>query len=239
MKIIRTADYEAMSRVAAMFLLAEAVKGYEHKTNIAVTAGRTPIRMYEILQDFLKDNPIPHTEYYNFDEIHLAGEKEGVTMRDLRRLFFEPCQIAEDKIHVFGAQNYEGYDAFLESKGGLDMIMLGLGMDGHFCGNLSGTLDCFDEGCRAVSNTLNETLAERIAFLCGGKENMTDFYVTFGPKTVMNARKIVMIVSGREKAPILKKVIQGELTVDVPSTILRMHPDITIIADEAALSMLD
>ena len=91
------------------------------------------------------------------------------------------------------------------------MIMIGLGLDGHFCGNLSGTLDGFDEGCRAVSNYLNETIETRLAFLSGGKENMADYYVTFGPSTVMRAKKIVMIVSGIKKAKILKKVLEGPI----------------------------
>lgn len=236
MKIIRTKDYEHMSRVAAMFLLGEALKGYGRKTNISVTGGKTPVRMYEIICDFLKENPIPYTEYFNFDDIPLRGREEGVTMHDLRKLFFEPCGIAEEKIHIFGMQNYENYDELIEASGGLDMIMLGLGPDGHFCGNLSGTLEQFDNGCRTVSNNLNQKLHDRVAFLCGGEENMTEYYVTFGPKTVMNAKKVVMIVSGKEKAAILKRVIEGKMTVDVPSTILMLHPDMTIIADEDALS---
>ena len=118
------------------------------------------------------------------------------------------------------------------------MIMLGLGLDGHFCGNLSGTLNGFGEGCRAVSNHLNKTIENRLAFLSGGKENMTDFYVTFGPATVMKSKKIVMIVSGIKKAEIFKRVIEGPICEEVPSSILRLHPNFSIIADEDAVSLL-
>lgn len=118
------------------------------------------------------------------------------------------------------------------------MIMLGMGRMVISVEIYLGHWDQFADGCRAVSSTLNETVNKWIAFLCEGEERMTEHDVTYGPEIVMQARRIVMIVSGKEKAETLKQAVQGEITVRVPSSIVKMHPDFTIIADEDALSLL-
>lgn len=235
MKVIKAKDYESMSKMAAMMVCSEVVEGVFKRKNIAITAGSTPRLMYEYLEKLLKDIPISNTHYYNFDEIPMKNA-EGVTIKELKKLYFNPCGIPDENIHIFNEENYENYDSVIAKDGGIDFLIMGLGMDGHFCGNLSGTLKSFDEGCHSVSNTLNKKLEERIAFLCQGKENMTDYYVTFGPKTVMNCKKLVMIVSGKDKADILHKVLLDPININVPSSIFQLHPDFTVIADEEALS---
>ena len=237
MNLIITKDYENMSRVAAMELLGWIYKGKNKRVNLAITGGSTPVRMYEIVQEFLKDNQFEQVHYYNFDEIPVIGEKSR-TISSLNELFFNPCHIAKEQIEIFDEHNYQNYDSKIANDGGIDMIMIGLGMDGHFCGNLSTTLNGFDEGCRAVSNTLNETIANRLAFLSGGEEKRADYYVTFGPSTVMLAKEIVMIVSGEKKADILRKVLEEPICEEVPSSILRLHPNFTVIADEEAARLL-
>ena len=238
MKLIITENYEEMSKIAASYFISEASKGYEKRVNFAITGGSTPKRMYEILEPIIKDNPIPYVHYYNFDEIPVK-EEEGVTITSLRNYFFSPCKIDDKNIEIFSEKNYTTYDKKIKDDGGLDAIMIGLGPDGHFCGNLSGTFDTFDLGCRSYSTRLTKKLEDRIAFLCGGYDKMTNQTVTFGPTTVMNAKRIIMIVNGTKKAEILKKAIEGPIDVKVPSSILRLHPDFTIIADKEAASLLN
>lgn len=237
MKLIIKENYEEMSLEAAGLLLNEIEKGKTRRTNIAITGGKTPKRMYEII----KGNPIISdsklTHYYNFDEIPVKNE-EGLTIRSLKEYFYLPNNIDDKQIEIFDCNNYLNYDAKIEQDGGLDMVMMGLGMDGHFCGNLLGTLNCYGEGCRAVDNHLNETIEKRIAYLCGGEDKMGDYYVTFGPLTVMHAKKLVMIVSGKEKAEILNKVLNDPICKKIPSSILRLHPDFTVLCDKDASQYL-
>ena len=68
---------------------------------------------------------------------------------------------------------------------------------------------------------------------------MPDAYVTFGPKTVMNAEKLTVIASGKVKAEIVKKVVEGPVTLDVPASILQLHPDLTFVLDKDAASLLN
>lgn len=237
MNLIITDDYTNMSKVAAMKLMSHIINGKFCRVNLAITGGSTPVMMYEIIKDFLRDNNFENVHYYNFDEIPVKGGAK-LTIDTLYQLFYYPNKINNVQIEKFDENNYQDYDKKITNDGGLDMIMLGLGLDGHFCGNLSGTLNGFDEGCRAVSNHLNETIENRLAYLSGGIENMCDYYVTFGPATVMKAKEIVMIVNGTKKAEILRKVLEGPICEEIPSSILRLHPNFTVIADKDAASLL-
>lgn len=236
--MIITQDYENMSKIAAMELMGWITRAKNKRVNLAVTGDSTPVRMYEIIQTFLKDNKFENVHYYNFDEIPIKGEP-SLTIESLHRLFFHPCSIDKAQIEIFNEKNYMDYDAKLTADGGIDMIMLGLGLDGHFCGNLSGTLNGFGEGCHAVSCRFNERIEKWLAFLSGGEDKMADYYVTFGPATVMGCKNIVMIVSGQKKAEILKKVLEGPICEEVPSSLLRLHPNFTVIVDREAASYLE
>ncbi len=84
--------------------------------------------------------------YYNFDEIPFRGQsREGVTISNLRQLFFTPAQIKEENIHKLTLDNAAQHDRQLEEAGGLDLMVLGLGADGHFCGNLPNTTRFHDQ----------------------------------------------------------------------------------------------
>ncbi|WP_418658166.1 hypothetical protein, partial [Clostridioides difficile] len=84
-----------------------------------------------------------NVHYDNFDEIPIKGEKVGVTIRNLTNMYFREAQIPEERIHVLDENNYQGFDRKIEADGGIDMVLMGLGWDGHFCGNLSGTVNSF------------------------------------------------------------------------------------------------
>lgn len=222
MKLIVTDTYEQMSKLAAMELFYWLNQSRYRRVNLAVTAGRTPKKMYELLPELLKDLTFENVHYYNFDEIP-TRDGEHITMDELNESFFFPCHIDTKQIEVFSEHNYEDYEKKIEADGGLDLILMGLGLDGHFCGNLSGTVNSWNDGCRRVDRPV---------------KGRADYYVTFGPRTVMAARRIVMIVNGTQKAEILKKVLEGPISTEIPSSILRLHPDFTVIADREAAALL-
>lgn len=127
MKLIITEDYQEMSRVAAHHLL-----GYMSKmrrVNLAITAGSTPKGMYEYLITLVKGKPwYDNCYFYNFDEIPFRGkEGEGVTITNLRNLFFTPAGIKEENIQKLTIDNYREHDQKLAREGGLDLVVLGLG----------------------------------------------------------------------------------------------------------------
>lgn len=117
-------------------------------------------------------------------------------------------------------------------------MLLGLGCDGHFCGNISGAFEDFGQGCYAVDSYFNEELTGLLADACGGMDNVPDRFMTFGPSTVMKSRKIILIVNGEKKSEILRKALEEPITPKVPASILRIHPNLTVIVDKAAASGL-
>ncbi|EUJ42965.1 glucosamine-6-phosphate deaminase [Paenilisteria rocourtiae] len=236
MKFIITDSYEEMSTVAGQHLL-----GYmyqDRRVNMSITAGNTPLRMYEQLVPQVKGKSyFDNVHYYNFDEIPLKGTGEpGVTISNLAKSFFTPAGIPSEQIHVLDETNYKTHDERLKADGGLDVMLLGIGADGHFCGNLPDTTDVHDETV-AVPTTpeMKEILLGEVG---GDASKVPDFYVTMGPKAVMQAKNIIMFANGKHKAEIVKKAFFGEITKDVPSSILQLHPSITVILDKDAAELL-
>ncbi|ALS02478.1 6-phosphogluconolactonase [Enterococcus silesiacus] len=238
MKIIIEENYEKMSRVAANILLG---KMYQQKrVNLAITAGSTPIKMYEYLVSDVKNKSyLDNVHYYNFDEIPFKQKKGyGVTMTNLNNLFFKPAEIPESQIHPLNEKNYKNQDKRIEQDGGLDLILLGIGADGHYCGNLPRTTK-FEDLTSYVGEDATENMKEILLSEVGGDENeRPDFYVTMGPKSVMQAKEIVLFATGKKKAAIIKRAFFGPVTNEVPASLLQTHPNLTIVLDQEAASEL-
>ncbi|ALS02862.1 6-phosphogluconolactonase [Enterococcus silesiacus] len=237
MKVILTKDYDELSKVAAQMLLGEMFQRHE-RVNLAITAGTTPIGMYEKLVAEVRDKDyFDNVHYYNFDEIpYKSGRREGVTIGDLRELYFTPAAISDEQIHVLDGENYEDQDRRIAEAGGLDAILLGIGADGHYCGNLPSTTS-FNDFTTKVD--CDDAMKERIAPHFEDRAETPDFYVTMGPRSVMNARHLILFASGEKKAKIMKAFIEGAITDEIPASILKMHPHLTVILDEAAAKLLD
>lgn len=238
MKLIVTKDLQEMNEVAAQHLLG--AMHTQYRTNIAITAGSTPKGVYELMIPLVKDKEyFDNVHYYNFDEIPFKGETGyGVTMQNLNKLYFDPANIKREKIHVLDWTNYETQDQRIAADGGLDFVLLGVGADGHFCGNLPGTTKFGDLTSRVVEDATPEMVQVLLNEVGGVEEKRPDFYVTMGPKSIMQIKKLVMIANGTAKAEIVKKLVEGIVTEEVPSTLLTTHPDFTLIVDAEAASLL-
>ncbi|MBO0438787.1 glucosamine-6-phosphate deaminase [Candidatus Enterococcus ikei] len=236
MKVIVVKDYDELSKVAAQMLIGEMFQRHE-RVNLAITAGTTPIGMYEKLVDEVKGKSyFDNVHYYNFDEIpYKSGCREGVTIGDLRELYFTPAEISEERIHILDGENYEEQDKRVAEAGGLDAILLGIGADGHYCGNLPGTTKFTDFTTKVVCD---EAMKERIAPHFENRAETPDFYVTMGPRSVMNARHLILFASGKKKAKIMKAFVEGAITDEIPASILKLHPHLTVILDEEAAQFL-
>ncbi|MEY8446423.1 glucosamine-6-phosphate deaminase [Enterococcus ratti] len=239
MKLIMTRDYNEMSMVAVQHLLG--VMHSHYRRNISITAGATPKGVYEILVPLVKDKPyFDHVHYYNFDEIQIKGKKDGygVTMTNLHRMFFEPAAIDQKRIHVLDWSNYETQDVRLKNDGGLDAVLLGVGADGHFCGNLPNTTKFGDLTSRVNEDATPEMSNILLQEVGGKEEDRPSFYVTMGPKSIMQARQLLMIANGKAKAEIVKRLVEGKVTEAFPATLLTTHPNMTLIVDKEAASLL-
>lgn len=126
------------------------------------------------------------------------------------------------------------YDAIIKRVGGIDLQLLGIGHDGHI--GFNEPADHFPVNTHCVDLT-EETIEANKRFFAS-KEDVPRQAYTMGVGTIMNARKVLLIASGKDKAEIIKKSFFGPVTSEVPASILQMHPDLTLVCDEDALSLV-
>lgn len=235
MKLVIAKDYETLSELAAGIVLEKMMKNT--RVNLSLTAGNSPKRMYEILIEKMSkltmDTSTIH--YYNFDEVALEGERFGLTMTALKEAFYDPADISSENIHELNADDYLNYDQKIMQDGGLDLILMGIGADGHFCGNMPGYTS-FDKEVFNILLNPGDEMYEALKAFTGKTPGKNT--VTFGPKTVLAAKQLVLIVNGKGKAEIIKQALEGPVTEDVPASILTTHPNITVILDEEAAELL-
>lgn len=231
MKIIIEKDFEAMSESTKNILLGH--MSQDKRVNLSITAGNTPVGVYQKMVEIVKDSPdYDNVHYYNFDEIPVPDQAEGITITDLRKLYLTPANIKETNVHPLTVENYAKQDQRLALDGGLDAMLIGLGGDGHFCGNMP-TTTSFENATYKVKVSGEEPWFEP-EMMEKGME-----FVTMGPVSVMRVKHLILIVNGEKKAEMVKNVLQRPVTDEFPASILQLHPNLTVILDEAAASKLE
>ena len=129
----------------------------------------------------------------------------------------------------------ENYNSIIRSVGGVDMQLLGLGHNGHI--GFNEPSDEFDKVTHCVDLT-ESTIEANKRFFASADDVPRQAY-TMGIGTIMTAKKIVVVVSGADKAAIVKKAFTGPVTPNVPASILQMHADVTVVCDAAAYAELE
>lgn len=229
-------DYEEMSQIAAYFMISQMAE--KRRMNIAITSGNTPKRIYEIMVPMVKGS-FKNVHYFNFDEIPNPHTKYDMTIGALREAYLGPAEIEEERIHPLTVENYATQDQRIADMGGLDVMMLGLGENGHFCGNNPNVTKLGDWTVRLE---MTRRQLEWVSTSSGFEPLETypcPYYVTMGPRSVLHTRKIVLIVNGKHKAKILHRILTEDVSMDCPSTVFQLHPDVTLIIDEEAAALLN
>ena len=241
MRIIRTKNYDEMSRKAAAIIAAQVI----HKPDcvLGLATGGTPVGTYKNLVEWYKSGDLDFSEVstVNLDEYRgLPREHRESYWSFMHRNLFDHVNIPQDRINLPDGTNMDAdaeckrYDAVIASMGGVDLQLLGIGHDGHI--GFNEPSDAFDMGTHCVDLT-EETIEANKRFFASRDEVPRQAY-TMGTHTIMSARKVLMIVSGRDKAEIIKKAFFGPVTPHVPASILLMHPNFVLVADEDALSLV-
>ena len=159
----------------------------------------------------------------------------------MHKNLFDKVNIRPEAIHLPDGTNPDAVDAcakyngIIHSVGGIDLQLLGLGPNGHIGCNEPG--EAFELETHCVDLTSATIEANKRCF-DGNEDLVPKQAYTMGIKTIMQARKVLMVVNGKGKAEIVKKAFFGPVTPEVPASILQMHPDCILVADEEALSLL-
>lgn len=237
MRLIYTKSNEEMSEVAAQIILGK-MHSKSDRVNISPTTGTSPKRLYELLAPKIANKDyFNHVHYYGFDETPFkkSTDKEGRIFTNLKNMFLTEAAIPEENLHPMTMSNYESRDEELASFGGLDLIILGLGEDGHFCCNFPGYAK-FDQ--MTVGIPMQGTLYDMYKTIFDDEEEISELLLTMGPKAVMKAKEILLIVNGKHKADILDRILTGPVDEEVPASILPLHPNITIVVDDEAATII-
>ena len=240
MRIYKTKNYETMSRRAANILSAQVI--VKPDCVLGLATGSTPVGVYRQLVEWYQKGDLNFSEVksVNLDEYQgLAPEHPQSYRYFMEQHLFSHVNIHSDETHVpnglcvDSAAECARYDQLIQDMGGIDLQILGMGHNGHIGFNEPG--DAFELRTHRVQLT-ESTLEANGQYFIG--EEQPSYAFTMGIKNIMTARKIVLVVSGAGKAEILYKALAGPVTPMVPASILQLHPDVTVVADEAALRVL-
>ena len=241
MKIIKTKDYEHMSRVTANLLSAQVIMKPDCVLGLAT--GSTPVGAYKQLVQWFQKGDLDFSEVtsVNLDEYKgLSPENDQSYRYFMNHNLFDHINIRKD--HTFVPNGLEpdaekacdDYNKIIHDLGGIDLQLLGLGNNGHIGFNEPSS--SFEKETHCVDLT-QSTIDANARFFSSLSEVPRQAY-TMGIKTIMQAKKIVVAVSGQGKASIVKEAFFGPITPQVPASVLQLHGDVTVVGDEAALSML-
>jgi glucosamine-6-phosphate deaminase len=241
MKIIKAKDYKDMSRKAANIISAQIIM----KPNcvLGLATGSTPIGAYEQLVEWYNKGDL---DFKDVTTVNL-DEYKGLTRDNDQSYYYFMNDNLFSKVNIDKNRTFlpdgmepdsdkacDDYNKIIASVGGVDLQLLGLGHNGHIGFNEPGT--AFEAETHCV-NLTESTMKANQRFFASIDDVPKQAY-TMGIKTIMQAKKILVVVSGQDKAKIVKEAFFGPITPQVQASVLQLHNDVTVVADEAALSLV-
>lgn len=242
MKIICAKDYKDMSRKAANIISAQVI--LKPDCVLGLATGSTPIGTYEQLVD-----------WYNKGDIDFSGittvnldEYKGISRENDQSYYYFMNHHLFSKVNVNKERTFlpdgmepdsqkacDDYNRIIHSVGGIDLQLLGLGHNGHI--GFNEPANFFEPETHCVD--LTESTIEANKRFFASIDDVPKQAYTMGIKTIMQAKKVLVVVSGADKADIVKEAFFGPVTPRVQASVLQFHNDVTIVADEAALSKVN
>jgi glucosamine-6-phosphate deaminase len=241
MLIITAKDYDEMSQKAARYVAAEIL--LKPDCLLGLATGSTPIGTYQELirihqqegLSFQKVRTVNLDEYYGLPASHEQSYRYF-----MQETLFDHIDICPDNTHVpdgltedpqaYGRQ----YDELIVALGGIDLQLLGIGSNGHIAFNEPGSY--FTAQTRLVD--LNANTIEDNSRFFESKDDVPRQAISMGMKSILDSKRIVILASGAGKAQAIKDMLEGPVDPMLPASILQLHSNVTLIADKAALALV-
>ena len=236
MKFITVDTYEKLSRQAANIISAQVI--IKPDCVLGLATGSSPLGTYKQLIDWYNKGDIDFSGVtsVNLDEyVGLDDSSDQSSRYIMNKNFFEHINIDIKNTFVPNgcAENLEKegleYDKHIEELGGIDLQLLGIGLDGHIGFNEPDRY--FVKSTHVVD--LHESTIKANSRFFANENEVPKQAITMGMVSIMQAKKILLIASGKAKYDILKKAFYGPITPEIPASILQLHPDITVIYSES------
>ena len=241
MRIYVTEDYNAMSHRVASILAAQVM--LKPDCVLGLATGSTPVGAYKQLVEWYKKGDLDFSQVrsINLDEyVGLAPTHDQSYRYFMQHNLFDHVNIVPDNTNVprglaeDAAEECRRYNEIIHTLGPIDLQLLGMGHNGHI--GFNEPADAFELETHVVN--LTDTTIQANARFFASADEVPRQAMTMGIQTIMQAKKVLVAVSGKDKAEIVKKAFTGPVTPHVPASILQMHPDVILVGDKAALSLL-
>ena len=241
MRIYIEKDYDAMSRRAASVIAGEVV--HNPACALGLATGSTPEGAYKYLVDWYQQGLLSFKDVLsvNLDEyVGLAPDHDQSYRYFMQSNLFDHVDIVPENTRVPDGLTKDalafcaGYDAYIRAQGYVDLQLLGIGRNGHIGFN--------EPDGHFVKEThvvdLAESTIDANARFFASRDDVPKQAISMGMGAIMGAKKVLLCASGEDKADAICRAVSGAITPQCPGSILQLHPNVVLVADEAALSKL-
>ncbi len=235
MNYVKVENYETLSRMAAGIICATVVS--KPNAVLGLATGSSPLGIYQEMAESNKRGDVDFScvTSVNLDEYAgLSGDHDQSYRYFMNTNLFSKINIKMENTYVPNgcakdlAQEGKEYDAFIKKLGGIDVQLLGIGLDGHIGFNEP------DEVFTAETHevVLDPSTIQANARFFASEAEVPRTAITMGIMSIMQAKKIILIANGKNKKEIVEKAVYGPITPKIPASILQLHPDVTVIYSE-------
>lgn len=247
MRLIIEPDYDKVSRWAAHYVAArinEAKPTAEHPFVLGCPTGSSPLGMYKELIKINKEGKVSFKNVVTFNMDEYCGiprDHEQSYYTFMWTNFFNQIDILPENVNILNGNaedpkaECEAYEAKIESYGGIDLFMGGVGPDGHIAFNEPGSALTSKTRMKTLTR---DTIIANSRFFDNNVDLVPKTALTVGVGTVMAAKSVMLIVNGHNKARALRHGVEGGISQMWTISALQMHPKAIIVADEAACEEL-
>jgi glucosamine-6-phosphate deaminase len=244
LKLIVAENYQEMSQLAAS-MVAEQIKK-KPDSILGLATGSTPLGMYQELIRMNREGEITFRDVctFNLDEyIGIPKDHDQSYHTFMQKNFFSQIDINKENTHLpfigkeqFGNENEvcREYDALIEEKGGIDLQILGIGPNGHI--GFNEPASALEAGTHIVE--LAQETREANSRFFNSIEEVPTHAITMGVGSILKSKAILLLASGKNKAEVVARMFSGEVDTQLPASLLQVHPNVTVIVDREAASLL-
>jgi len=241
MKRIVCKNYEELSRAGALVFAEQIWKKPDSVLGLAT--GGTPVGLYNGLVDMYKDKELDFSRItsFNLDEYFPMEPTEEQSYHSFMwENLFSHVNVRKESVNILDGRVSDpdkacaDYEEKIALAGGIDLQLLGIGHNGHIAFNEP------DEKLPVSTSvvTLTERTIEANTRFFESRDLVPRKALSMGMGSIMSARRILMLISGKDKAPAVKEMFSGTITTQMPASLLQLHPDVLVLLDAAAASLL-
>ena len=239
MNLIICENYEEMSKAAADLVAQQ----LEDKPNsvLGLATGSTPVRMYEILGEMNKDGKVDFKDAssFNLDEYYPIGADNDQSYHYfMEKNLFSKINIPKERTHILDGmcddtkEECQNFEKMIKASGGIDLQILGIGQNGHIG---------FNEPNQNLKSMTHLTDLTQNTIVANSRffDDISDVptqALTMGIGTILKAKKIVLLANGANKHKAVRSLLTPDISTEIPASMLKVHPDVTLICDRAAYS---